>query len=642
MAHDTLTVEGAPTISGLATVLTGRQSRGRAMPIVIVGHVDHGKSTLVGRLLHDTNSLPEDKLAQIRAISEKRGLEVEWSFVLDALQIERDQGITVDTTQVWFHTDRRRYVVIDAPGHKEFLRNMLSGAANADAAVLVIDAAIGVSEQTRRHAYVLELLGVKQVIVAVNKMDLIGYDQTRFNAVADEIRTYLRGIDIDPSFIIPLSARAGENIVQPGLSMPWYDGPTLVRALDRFEPRVQSTELPLRLPVQDVYRIDEKRYIVGRIESGSLRVGDALRFAPHGAIARIASLETWNRDEAPREGKTGDSVALTLDEEIFVERGHLATSPDTSPDETQAVLARLIWLDREALQIGKRLTLRLGTARYDVVVEAFERVIDIQGLTHASGEQVEQNGVAVVRLRSRARMALDTFAVNPRTGRGVLIDGFRVVAGCTIEQAVAIQANVVGVRATVDATERAEANGHRGGVLWLTGLSGAGKSTLAMALLRRLFAKGRQVYVLDGDNLRQGLNSDLGFSPAERTENIRRTAEVARLFADSGFIVISALISPLAADRQNARRIVGESFHEVYVKADVATCRARDPKRLYAKAEAGEIPQFTGVSAPYEPPTAADLVVDTTAGSVESTIDALAEYAETAFAGRAEARRLAG
>ena len=616
--------------------------RARAMPIVIVGHVDHGKSTLVGRILHDTDSLPEDKMAQIRAISAKRGLDIEWSFILDALQIERDQGITVDTTQVWFKTKQRRYVIIDAPGHKEFLRNMLSGAALADAAILVIDASLGVSEQTRRHAYLLELLGLKQVIVAVNKMDLIGYDQLRFQAVSDEIRTYLAGLDIVAAAIVPISAKLGDNIINASSQMTWYQGVKLIEALDQAQPRPNLANQPLRLPVQDVYRIDEKRYIVGRIESGSVRVGDALRFAPHGAIAHVASLEHWNREGTKSSAACGESVALTLDDEIFVERGHVASLSDTSPDETQVISARVIWLDREPLVAGRRLTMRLNSARYDVIVEAIERVIDIQGLGSSDGDRAEQNGVAIVRLRSRVRMAVDTFQINARTGRGVLVDGFKVLGGFTVEQSRAVQANIVSVRPTVDQFERAEANGHRGGVLLMTGLSGAGKSTLAMALLRRMFARGRQVYVLDGDNLRGGLNSDLGFSPDDRSENIRRTAEVAKLFADAGFIVVVSLISPTIKDRQAARHIVGDSFREIHVHADLATCRARDPKKLYARAAAGEIAQFTGVSAPYETPQAADLTLDTGAVGVEQGVDVLDKFAEASFGGRAEERRLAG
>ncbi len=623
-------------------VIPDADTRARAMPIVIVGHVDHGKSTLVGRILHDTNSLPDDKVAQLRALSEKRGLDLEWSFLLDALQIERDQGITVDTTQVWFRTPQRRYVIIDAPGHKEFLRNMLSGAAQAEAAILVIDASLGVGEQTRRHAYVLELLGLQQVIVAVNKMDLIGYDETRFQSVAEEIRDYLADLRIAPAAIVPISARHGDNVLARGSATAWYAGPTLIEVLDAAAPRPALTDRPLRLPIQDVYRVGDRRLIVGRVESGSVAVGQVLRFAPHGAVARVAGLESWGRPGAKLQAAAGECVALTLDEEIFVERGHLASEIDTSPIETNLLSTKVIWLDREPLAAGRRLTLRLGTARHDVTVEAIDRVIDVQGLGSRAGGGVEQNGVAMIQLRSRSRMAVDTFEANARTGRGVLIDGFRVVGGCVVERAVAVQANVFGVRSTVERHEREEVSGHRGGVLWLTGLSGAGKSTLAMGLQRRLFGRGRQVYVVDGDNLREGLNRDLGFSPAERSENIRRAAEVARLFAEAGFIVLVSLISPLAVDRQRARRLIGEDFREIYVRADLAACRARDPKRLYARAEAGEIPEFTGVSAPYEAPTAPDLIVDTTALGIDDAVAALESFVEANFVTRAEEHRLAG
>ncbi len=612
-----------------------------AMPIVIVGHVDHGKSTLVGRLLHDTGSLPEEKVAQMRAISAKRGLEIEWSFLLDSLQVERDQGITLDTTQVWFHTARRRYVVIDAPGHKEFLRNMLSGAASADAAVLVVDAGVGLGEQTRRHAHILELIGLRQVAVAVNKMDLIGYDAAKFSALAEEIRAFLAGLRIEPAAIIPLSARHGDNVAAASARMDWYTGPTLVEAIDLFRARASLSDQPLRLPVQDLYRRDDRRIVVGRIESGALRVGDALRFAPLGTIARVARIETWNNVAPKLTAVAGESVALTLDDEIFVERGHIASTPDWSPTETNVIAARVIWLDAEGLTAGRRLTLRIATARHEVVVEAIERVFDTQDSSSQEGERVERNGVAVVRLRSRSRMAVDSFVDNPRTGRGVLLDGYRVVGGCVVERAVENQATLVAPAPSVALAERAGVAGHAGGVLWLTGLSGSGKSTLAMGLMRRLFESGRQVYVLDGDTLRQGLNRDLGFSPADRSENIRRTAEVARLFADAGFIVIAALISPAAADRQAARQIVGEGFHEIHVRADIDVCQARDPKQLYRRAVAGEITQFTGVSAPYEAPTRPDLVIDTTQSDVARSLDALEGFATATFTVRRDLSRLA-
>jgi bifunctional enzyme CysN/CysC len=613
----------------------------RALPIVVVGHVDHGKSTLVGRLLHDTGSLPPARIEQLRAVSAKRGLDLEFSFLLDSLQVERDQGITVDAAQIWFRTARRRYVIIDAPGHTEFLRNMVTGAAAAEAAVLVVDAQQGVAEQTRRHGYLLGILGLKQVAVAVNKIDLIDHDPARFAAIKAEVEDYLAGIGLRASAVIPLSARHGDNVARPAAdsgAMPWYTGPTLVEALDGFAPRPEPVAGPLRLPVQDVYRLGDRRVVVGRIESGRLSVGDELRFAPGGQTARVAAIEAWNNRAPRRDAAAGENVALSFDHEVFVERGHVAGHRADGPAEGHVATVRLFWLDREPLRAGDRLSLRYGTAERRAVVEAIEAVIDVEAPTAAApaSDSLAQNGVARVRLRSRRPFALDTYAENPRTGRGVLARDHRVAGGFVVEalpeRATAAAAlNLTTVDAPVTAAERAAANGHRGGVLWLTGLSGAGKSSLAMPLLRGLADRGRQAYVLDGDNIRQGLNRDLGFRPEDRTENIRRVAEVARLMADAGLVVVVALISPLAADRAMARGIVGEGFHEVYVKADLAACEARDPKGLYRKARQDKIREFTGVSAPYEPPTAPDLELDTTRLTVEEGVRRLLDYAEAAF-----------
>lgn len=615
--------------------------KGRAFPIVIVGHVDHGKSTLVGRLLHDTDSLPEGKLEQLKAVSEKRGLEFEWSFLLDALQVERDQGITVDTTQIWFTTPRRRYVIIDAPGHKEFLKNMVTGAAQADAAILVVDAAQGLAEQTKRHAYLLHLLGIRKVAVAVNKIDLIDHDEQTFNTVAEAVRGYLADIGIEAAALVPVSARQGDNIVDRSKDTPWYQGPTLIGALDAFTPRAQPVDQPLRLPVQDLYRFEDKRIVVGRIESGRLKVGDRVRFAPLGREATVATLEAWGTaniqpGRSPREEAfAGESVAFTLDEEVFVERGALASSPDNRPKEATKITARLFWLDREVLKPGDRLTLKIGTAEREVEVEAITESLDVENLGTSQATQIDRNGVARIILRSRKPLAVDLYENQPRTGRGVLIRGPQIAGGLIVEAAANQQVanDVVAVDSSVTAEERSTANGHRGGVLWLTGLSGAGKSTVAMAAQRALFSRGRQVTVLDGDNLRHGINRDLGFSDADRAENIRRIAEVAKLMADSGQIVFVSAISPLRVHRDLARGIVGTGFREIYVQADLAVCESRDPKGLYKRARAGEIAQFTGVSAPYEAPPRADLVLDTGKHSLAQTATDLVHYAEDAFAG---------
>jgi bifunctional enzyme CysN/CysC len=607
----------------------------RAFPIVIVGHVDHGKSTLVGRLLHETGALPDGKAEQLRAISARRGLEFEWSFLLDSLQVERDQGITVDTTQIWFHTAKRRYVIIDAPGHKEFVRNMVTGAAAAEAAVLVVDAVAGLSEQTRRHAYLLSLLGLSQIALAVNKIDLVGHAERRFDEVAEEVGDYLAGIGLEVAAAIPISARNGDNVAGASAATPWYRGPTLLAALDAFQPRASLADRPLRLPVQDVLRRGDRRILLGRIESGRIAVGDDVLFLPGRRLARIQSIESWagGRTTSKTDAAAGESVAITVDDEVFVERGTLAVAPAAPPPEGTEIAARLFWLAPEPLAIGQRLTLRHGTTETEVTVAAIDQVVDIESLDAQAHPRVERNGIAAIRLTTRRPIALDTWRDNATTGRGTLMLGHRVVGGIIVDRVaeVARATNVTAVAASVGAVERARANGHRGGVLWLTGHSGAGKSTLAMGALRALFERGWQVQVLDGDNLRRGLNADLGFSEADRAENIRRTAEVARLMADAGMVVIAALISPRAADRATAAGIVGDGFHEIHVAADLATCRARDPKGLYAKAEAGEIQSFTGVSAPYEAPTAPALRVDTTALDPSAAIEQLVDYAAQAF-----------
>ncbi|HET6619693.1 MAG TPA: adenylyl-sulfate kinase [Dongiaceae bacterium] len=602
-------------------------------PFAIVGHVDHGKSSLIGRLLHDTNALPEGKFAELKAASDKRGGQFEWSFLLDALQAERDQGITIDTTQIFFSTPRRRYVIIDAPGHKEFLKNAISGVAQAQAAILVIDAAEGVREQTHRHALILQLLGLRQIAVAVNKTDLIGYDRARFDAIAREITEYLRQLKLTPSAIVPVSARHGDNIAAPSANMPWHKGPTVLEVLDSFVAAPVATDQPLRLPIQDVFKFDERRLVVGRIESGSLRVGDRLEFAPGFRQAKVASIEAWNAS-TPFVASAGQSIAITLDDELFIERGHVAVHSDRRPVLGHRADLRLFWLDDHPLKIGDRLKLRIATAEYPVEVERIAAIIDVERLQPIQAIQVGRNAIAEITVRSRALMALDRAADMERTGRGVLLRDGEIVGGALVLNAEAsdVDKRLIAPDHLVSRDAREAVNGHRGAVLWLTGLSGSGKSTLAMGLERLLFQRGRQAFVLDGDLLRQGATSDLGFSPEDRAENIRRSAEVAKLLADAGQVVIVSLISPYAADRDRARKIIGERFHEIHVKADLATCESRDPKGLYKAARSGAIKGFTGVDAPYEAPARAELVIDTAGQPMERSLAALSAYVEPAIA----------
>ncbi|MBP2227336.1 adenylyl-sulfate kinase [Azospirillum agricola] len=598
--------------------------------IVIVGHVDHGKSTLIGRLLNDTGSLPDGKVEQVQEMSRKRGMPFEWAFVMDALQAERDQGITIDTTQIHFKTAQRPYVIIDAPGHTEFLKNMVTGASQADAALLVIDAGEGALEQSRRHAYLLHLLGVRQVAVVINKMDRVEFSQARYETVAHEIKEYLAELGLFPKAVIPISARNGDNIVARNTEQArWYLGPTVIEQLDSFRPQQTSPDQPLRFPLQDVYKPDDRRILAGRVESGRLRVGDTLRFAPTGASAKVVSIEAWNHPETVLSAQAGQSIGVTLDKRIFAERGHVAYHEDSAPVLTHRLSVRLFWLVSEPMQVGRTYTLKIATAEHRVTVEQVTAVINVEDLTSTPGKAVHRNEVAEVVLRSRSPIAVDLAAELPRTGRGVLLDGHDVVGGCLVVEAEdSATANITEVSHTVSAEERSAANGHRGGILWLTGLSGAGKSTLAMALERALFDRGWQTFVLDGDNVRNGLNAGLGFSPDDRAENIRRVAETAKLFADAGMVVIASLISPLRDDRARARVIGGDRFHEVHVAADLATCEERDPKGLYKKARAGEIAEFTGVSAPYEAPEQPELVIDTAALSRSEALAHLLDYVD--------------
>ena len=622
------------------TAVKARPAPAQQMRVVIVGHVDHGKSTLVGRLFHDTGQLPDGKLEAIEEMCRRRGMPFEWAFLMDSLKAERDQGITIDTSQIWFRHDAREYVLIDAPGHREFIRNMVTGASNADAALLMIDADQGVRRQSRHHMYLLQLLGVREVAVAVNKMDLVDYDEARFRTIETEYSRYLESIGITPRHIIPISAREGDNVATSSENMSWYKGPSILETLPHFELPASASEQPLRLPLQDIYKFDERRILAGRIESGSVSVGDELLFSPSNRTARVQSIESWNTDGPATTARAGQSVGITLDEQIFVERGEIASHEMGAPVESDVFHARLFWLADKPLEIGAACELKIGPKRVDAVVEQIERVIDIDALTDHDATIVARDEIADVVIRTSQLVAFDEHDNLPRTGRIIVVDRHLTLGGGVISlgvypdqrQSITVRGtNLTEVDHRVEPARRIARNRHKPGVLWFTGLSGAGKSTLAMALEQRLFDKGYQVYVLDGDNVRTGLNANLGFSPEDRAENIRRVGEVAALLADAGLIVVTAFISPYRADRDRARAAAGDAFHEVYIDADVATCESRDPKGLYKRARAGDIKEFTGISAPYEAPASPELSVDTSGRGVEECVDDLVAYVTENF-----------
>ena len=611
-----------------------------SLRVVIVGHVDHGKSTLVGRLLHETNALPEGKVEALQEACRKRGMPFEWAFVTDAFQAERDQGITIDVSHIRFASQKRAYALVDAPGHRAFLRNMISGAADCAGALVVIDAVEGVSDQTRRHGYLLHLLGIQQIAVAVTKMDMANFEAERFAEVEKAFRDELGGLGIVPSAVIPVSGRDGDNLTRRSDRMNWYSGPTVVEALDAFEPLAPLDARPLRIPVQDVYKFDTRRIIAGRIEAGRLKVGDAVLFSPSNQTTRVKSIEGLPGGAPIGNSSAGRSVGFTLEEQIFVERGEVVSHTQNPPVESSVFRARMFWFGKKPMQLGRSYTLRLNTTETPVEPQRIDRVIDTARMAEVDTTEVPTDSVADVVLRARRMLAFDLATENARTGRFVLSDGGEVVGGGLIDmegypdQRALITrkaTNLADVEERVSAAAREARNGHAGGVLWFTGLSGAGKSTLANELERRLFEQGYQVTKLDGDDLRHGLNANLGFSPEDRAENIRRVGEVASLFARNGFLVVTAFISPYRADRDRARQAVGERFHEVYVSAGVAACEARDPRGLYKKARSGEIRDFTGISAPYEPPQTCELTIDTEIQSVDASLDTLIGYVARHF-----------
>ncbi len=593
--------------------------------IVIVGHVDHGKSTLVGRLLHETGSLPEGKLEMLKEVSARRGMPFEWSFLLDALQTERDQGITIDTTQIRFRTGSRDIVLIDAPGHAEFLRNMITGASQADGAVLIIDALEGVRDQTRRHGYLLHLLGIKQVAIVVNKMDRVDFDAARFNEIKDEISAHLTGLGVTPTAVIPISARDGDGVAVWTPRIGWYDGPTVVEALDALEPARPLEQLALRLPVQAIYKFDDRRIVAGRIESGHLAAGEEIVIMPAGKIAKIRTVEGWPVTLVKGRQGAGRSVGITLDRELFLERGDVIAHAGSSPRDTRRLRARIFWLHDKPLSKGDQILVRLGTREARASVVAIEKAVDPGELSSRETNSIARNHVGEIDISLAQPIAADTYADNPRTGRLVIEVNGRIAGGGLVLSVDAgqraVPVDIVPVESALRPDERSARYRHNGAVVWLTGLPGAGKSTLARALERRLFSRGGSPILLDGDTLRAGLNGDLGFSDNDRSENIRRLAEVATHLARNGHIAIVAAVSPAREDRAAARRIADTAFREVYVATPAGVCESRDPKGHYAKARAGALQGFTGISNDYQPPAASELTLDTSGRSIGDAAD---------------------
>jgi bifunctional enzyme CysN/CysC len=540
--------------------------------IVIVGHVDHGKSTLLGRLYADTGSLPDGKLEKVQAICKQQGKEFEYAFLFDAFLEEQEQGITIDTARTFFMWKGRQYIIIDAPGHKEFLKNMISGAARAEAALLLIDALEGVKEQSKKHGYLLSLLGVRQFAVVVNKMDLVGYRQDVFDGIEKEYREFLGQFKAVPSQFIPVSAKLGDNIANRSEQMPWYTGATVLETLGGFQKEAARSEQPLRMPVQDVYKFDARRIITGRIAAGRLKVGDHLVFSPSNKRANIRTVEAFNIEPQPTEGQAGQSIGVTLDEQIFVERGEIASHQDHLPAVSTAFRANLFWLGKRPLEKERKYLLRVATKEVDCEVASIHRIIDTMDLAQQQGSNtVNKNQVAELTLRTKAPVAFDLSASFEATGRFVLVDEYDIAGGGIITELVhddqeflreeARRRDFAWVKGEVTVEDRAQQYGHRAAVVLITGGRHTGKSFLARKLEGRLVADGRHAYLLDGENLRRGLDADLSEEErGETTEMARRYGEVARLLTDTGLIVVSTT-NPFGLAYQEAAQAIRTLVH---------------------------------------------------------------------------------
>ena len=601
------------------------------MNVVMVGHVDHGKSTVIGRLLADTDSLPEGKLDMVRENCKRNSKPFEYAFLLDALKNEQAQGITIDTARCFFKTDKRRYILIDAPGHIEFLKNMVTGASRAEAAMLVIDAARGVEENTRRHGYFLSMLGIRQVVVLVNKMDLVDYKESVFQDISQQYAAFLAKIDIQPQAFIPVSGYMGDNIANHSERMPWFHGKNVLEQLDEFSNAVPADQQPLRLPVQGVYKFtennDSRRIIAGTVEAGILRQGDSVVFYPSGKRTSVKTLERFN-DSCERPFVSQEAASFTMVDQIYVKRGEIACrANEPAPHTGIRLRVNLFWLGKARLEKNKNYLFKCGTAKVSMRLEQVERVVNAADLSCVSRQYIERNEVAECTLVLDSPIAFDLAGSCEATSRFVIVDGYEIAGGGIITEALEAEdfdkRHIRWTAGSVGVSERRQLNGHKGLIVWMTGLSGSGKSSIAEDVEQQLVAAGIHTYVLDGDKLRHGLNSDLSFSNEDREENVRRAAELAALFEDAGLVTIVTLISPFAEGRAFARSRSRQEFVEVYVKARLETCMRRDPKQLYRKALDGKIADFTGLTSAYEAPEDPDLVLDTDVWTEEECVEVL-------------------
>ncbi len=605
------------------------------------GSVDDGKSTLIGRLLYDSKSIFEDQMSAVEDASRRRGDDhVNLALLTDGLRAEREQNITIDVAYRYFSTPRRKFIISDTPGHVQYTRNMVTGASNADLAVILIDARHGVLTQSKRHAFLSALLGIPHLVVAINKMDLVGWSEAVYDAIVEDFGAFAKKLRVDDLTYIPVSALLGDNVVEPSENLPWYHGTTLLHHLEHVSVGARRNPVDFRLPVQFVLRAGQDyRGYAGRVASGTVRSGDEIVILPSGRGTRIRSIERGG-DTLPEAG-AGESVVVTTEDELDISRGDMIVRPMNLPTVGTEIDAILCWMSDDVLRPGESYWLRTSTREVRAFVSRLVYRIDVDTLHRDGAESLGLNDIGRVQITTADPIFFDRYQLNRETGSFVLIDastngtvGAGMIRGAVqtpdsvtpTSDASRISPDVVWSEWNIGRTEREERNGHPALVLWFTGLSGAGKSTVASALERRLFDAGIRTMLLDGDQVRHGLNGDLGFAPGDRTENIRRVGEVAALFFRQGTVTLCSFVSPFRDDRARVRRLLPEGrFVEVFVDTPLEECERRDPKGLYARARAGEIGHMTGISSPYEAPEAPEIHLSTVEKDLEATVSELLE-----------------
>jgi bifunctional enzyme CysN/CysC len=597
---------------------------------ITCGSVDDGKSTLIGRLLYDSKMIFEDQLAALEADSKKvgtQGGDLDFALLVDGLAAEREQGITIDVAYRFFSTDKRKFIVADTPGHEQYTRNMVTGASTADLAVILIDARKGVLTQTRRHSYLVSLIGIRKVVLAINKMDLVDYSHETFDTIVAEYRAFAKQIDLHDVVAIPVSGLKGDNITAPSEHTPWYHGPTLMGYLETVEIEDRVQHQPFRLPVQWVNRPNlDFRGFAGTIVGGTVSPGERVRVLPSGRESRIARVVTMDGDL--ERAVAGQSVTLTLEDEIDVSRGDVIATTGAPPGVADQFETTIIWMADDPMLPGRPYWMKIGTKQVTATITEPKYKVNVNTLEHLAAKKLGLNEIGVCNVSLDHPIAFDPYAENRDTGGFILIDRLTnaTVGAGLIHFALRRSQNIHWQALDVNKQSRAEAKHQKPAILWFTGLSGAGKSTIANLVEKQLLALGKHTYLLDGDNVRHGLNRDLGFTDADRVENIRRVAEVSKLMVDAGLIVLVSFISPFRAERRMARSLVEDGeFFEVHVDTPLALAEARDVKGLYAKARRGELKNFTGIDSPYEPPEQPEIYIDTSKSPPEESADAIVE-----------------